>query len=113
MYSNVYLIGASKDPVYVESYDCEKNQDNDWDYFKIGVSCCPEDRREKMQGGSPLYLEVIDIITTNRNMAYRLESILHRRLRGLRVHGEWFLANHKVFMAFTEVAEEHHVEEIH
>lgn len=55
---------------------------------KIGRAANPRDRFSTIQCGSPLPLKLEFSVDVNDDVS--AERVLHRRLRPLRHHGEWF-----------------------
>ncbi|SDZ34150.1 T5orf172 domain-containing protein [Saccharopolyspora shandongensis] len=69
--SKLYVIGGQQDSGVI----------------KIGVSIDPERRRDQLQIGSSLKLQVL---WTHDNGSKRLEQWLHQRFAKYRTHNEWF-----------------------
>lgn len=61
------------------------------DRVKIGVAQDFAKRLRALQSASPVELEVVRLVRTNR--PYRVEAALHAEFRGYRTHGEWFAAD--------------------
>src|SRR5262245_3356130 len=58
---------------------------------KVGIAKDPRRRLSELPTGCPDKLEVADTIKVNsRDLAYKIETEVHRRLAGFALEGEWF-----------------------
>lgn len=83
--SYVYAIGVKEDPDSV---------------IKFGVAQSPKERLKELQTGSPVMLELLAFCPGRPHH----ETMIHRRLMGLRHHGEWFRRCDKSMEIVTQIA---------
>lgn len=93
-------------------FDTDQDQKTEYVYVigcgshgvKIGTSHNPEERRDSLQTGSPIPLEILNTIESSE--ASRLESSLHERYSQYRLSGEWFDLPAEELDVLTEIENE-------
>ena len=60
-------------------------------YYKIGMSDDPEERRRSLQPANPHRLSVVNVCVVNsRHAALKIEAGAHAKLAEYNIHSEWF-----------------------
>lgn len=66
-------------------------QTEDEKYLKVGVASDCDSRLKQLQTGNPQKLSIISTYGYESNeQAFQMEKIIHKKLKGKRMSGEWF-----------------------
>ena len=60
-------------------------------YLKVGVAGCVASRLKQLQTGNPQELSVVSTYEYETSeQAFKMEKIIHKKLKSKRITGEWF-----------------------